>query len=68
VVLRTTTTGDIPCDRILAAAAEADLASVMVLGWSDGGDFYLASSGGDAGGLLLLIEMAKRTLFETMGA
>lgn len=60
VHLNIPTNGDIPCDRVLSGAEAANLESVLVLGWDQSGDFYIASSSGDVGKLLMLLELGER--------
>lgn len=53
------TTSDIPADTVLAAAASRQLVDVMVLGHEQDGTEFLASSTGDLGTILVLLERAK---------
>ena len=53
------TTLDIPADTVLASAARRQLVNVMVLGHEADGTEYLASSTGDLGTILVLLERAK---------
>ena len=55
---------DIPPTRILAKAAGAKLEKCFVIGETDEGDFYFASSIADGGTVLWLMEMAKKRLME----
>ena len=55
---------DIPAERILNKAREADLKNVVVIGWAENGEFYFASSMADGGDVLWLLEMAKKKLLE----
>jgi hypothetical protein len=52
------TTLDIPADTVLAAAT-GKLVDVMVIGFCDDGSEYAASSTGDLGKILVLLEHAK---------
>lgn len=53
---------DIPVSRVLNNAA--DLENVVVIGWTKEGDFYFASSKGDGGDVIYLLELAKKKLLE----
>lgn len=53
---------DIPADRILSAAIEADLETAVVVGWDQDGNMYFASSSGYGPDLLWLLEKAKASL------
>jgi hypothetical protein len=55
---------DSPTERILRKAQEADLGTVVVIGWDESGEFYFASSVADGGETLWLLEMAKKKLLE----
>lgn len=55
----------IPPEKILAKAATKDLTSVVVIGYDSDGDFWFASSDADGGGVLWLLELAKKRLFES---
>ena len=55
---------DIPAERILTKALEADLSHALVLGWDDDGDFYFAGSYGGGPETLWLLELAKKRLME----
>jgi hypothetical protein len=59
VVRGLVTTLDIPADTVLAAASGRQLVDVMVLGHEADGAEYLASSTGDLGTILVLLERAK---------
>lgn len=65
VNLPVVTTLDLPPDRILDAAKEADLGSVVVVGHTKDGHLYFAGSMADGGEVLWLFERAKLAL---MGA
>ena len=66
IVLRAVTGLDIPAECVLRAALDKDLKSVAVLGWTDDGDTYLASSLADGGALLWLMEIAKLKMMAVM--
>jgi hypothetical protein len=55
---------DIPPERTLNAALKKGLAEVVVIGFDQDGDFYFASSKSDGGGVIWLLEMAKKKLLE----
>lgn len=55
---------DIPVERILARAAEANLKTVVVIGWDQDGDPYFAASIADGPEVLWLLELTKQRLFE----
>jgi hypothetical protein len=58
------TTLDIPCERILRKATEADLETVIVIGREKDGELYFASSVADGGDVLWLMEIAKKALLD----
>lgn len=58
------TTLDIPPERILRKAIDADLQEVIIIGTSQEGDMYFAGSMADGGNALWLIEKAKKALLE----
>lgn len=62
------TTLDIAAERVLEGAHEARLASAVVIGHAENGDFYFASSIADGGDVLWLLEVAKKKLLEMGGA
>lgn len=41
-----TTVNDVPVENVLQGALDADLGSVIVLGWTQEGEFYAAGSDG----------------------
>lgn len=53
---------DIPCERALRRAAEADLQSVIVIGRDKDGELFFSSSMADGGDVLWLMEIAKKEL------
>jgi hypothetical protein len=55
---------DIPAEKLLNEALNADLEGVVVLGWTNDGLSYFSWSYADAGESLLLLELAKRELLE----
>lgn len=56
---------DIPVERVLRRAQEADLQSVVVLGYDANGEEYFCSSISDGGSVVWLIERAKLNLLRT---
>ena len=56
---------DLPPERILQKALEANLTGVVVIGWEEGGDIYHASSLADGGEVLWLLEKTKQDLLNT---
>lgn len=62
VNLDVATSLDIPVDRILSAAIEADLETAVVVGWDQDGNIYFASSSGYGPDVLWLLEKAKASL------
>lgn len=63
--LHETTDDEIPVDRVLEGVPSEEMSSVLVVGWkkADGG-LYAASSTGEAGELLVLIELFKRAVID----
>lgn len=55
---------DLPVNRILESAIEADMVEVVVLGYDKDGGYYFASSKGDGPSVLWLLEYSKRRLFQ----
>lgn len=53
---------DLPAERILRRALEADLEGVVVIGWCGDGTRYFASSYAAGPEVLWLLETAKRDL------
>lgn len=56
------TTLDVPPERVLRRAMEADLEKVVVIGWDKEGEEYFASSVADGGDVLWMLERAKINL------
>lgn len=61
-VLPVTTTHDIPTERVLNGAMLAELKSCVVIGVTQEGELYFASSMADGGDVLWWMEKAKHTL------
>ena len=55
---------DLPPNRILKAAIDADLKCVLILGFDKEGEEYLASSLADGGDAMWLMERCKMRLLE----
>jgi hypothetical protein len=55
---------DIPAERVVEAAKEADLESVVVLGYDRDGDEYFASSFAGSPEVIYLMERLKKKLLE----
>ncbi len=53
---------DLPADRVCNAAAEKDLAGVLIIGHDKDGELYFASTYADGGHALWLMELAKKEL------
>lgn len=58
------TTLDIPPDRVLEGAI-GKMDEVIVIGWDEEEEFYMAFNKSNIGGLLHLIEIAKKQLLES---
>ncbi|NIA72284.1 hypothetical protein HBA54_27195 [Pelagibius litoralis] len=54
---------DLPPDRVLEGA-KGKLERVVVLGFTESGDVFFASSGADGGDVIWLMEKAKKALLE----
>jgi hypothetical protein len=62
VILPVVTRLDVPVERIINAAMEADLESIVIVGYDKDGEQYFASSIADGGTILWLFEKAKKDL------
>jgi hypothetical protein len=58
---------DIPPERVLNSAKEANLENCVVIGWEKNGDFYFASSIASGPEVIWLLELAKKKLLEIKG-
>jgi hypothetical protein len=67
VILPVVTTLDIPAERILTQAIEADLKEAMIIGTSKDGSFFFAATFGDGGNVLWLLEKARIAIMKTTG-
>lgn len=68
ITLPCITTHNLPAERVLNGALEADLAGVVVLGYDKEGKPYFASSYADGGDVMWLMELLKRELLNTADA
>ena len=50
---------DIPCDKILNSAIEAKLGFCVVIGETQDGEIFTATSTGDLADIILALELAK---------
>ena len=66
VIADIVTSHDLPPMRVLAAAAERGLVSVIVVGYDKDGDEYFASSLSDGGDALWLLSRAQTKLLDTV--
>lgn len=66
VTLQVETTLDLPLDRILDGARDAEVTAALVLGYDKAGEFYMASQTVDAGKLLILMERGKGLLMRRL--
>jgi len=63
VLLDCITTLDLPASRVMdAAKREIGNGQFIISGWGEDGEFYLGSNFSDKGGLLLLLELAKKRI------
>lgn len=56
---------DIPAEKILRKALDADLAEVVVIGFGPEGEYFFAASKADGADVLWLLELTKHELFVT---
>ncbi len=54
---------DLPVDRVLEAA-KGQLQSVVVIGWTEDGEEYFASTDPNGGSVIWLLERFKKALLE----
>ena len=57
------TKGNVNPDQVLMAAV-GEMESTLLLGFSKTGQFYMASSDGELGNLLVLLEMARAAMMD----
>lgn len=55
---------DMPAERVLSGALGSDLTAAVVLGWTEDGEFYFASSKADSAEVIYLLERAKFDLLK----
>lgn len=55
---------DLSAERILQAAIDAKIETAVILGYDAYGEFYFASTKGDGGDVIWLMEIAKKKLLE----
>lgn len=65
IIWQGVTKHDLPPERILDAAKDAGLTSVVVMGWDKDGDEYFASSLADGGNVMWLMRRCEKMLLET---
>lgn len=66
IELQNITSLDLPPERILRGASEADLSAVIVIGYDKDGGEYFASSIADGPEVLWALERAKLRLMQTV--
>ena len=64
IILPVVTTLDCPPSRVLEMAAGVAMESAVVIGMTEDGEFYFASSVADGGSVLWLLALAKKRLME----
>jgi hypothetical protein len=64
VVLPVITSLNLPTERLLQAAMDHKLGSVVIIGYDTDGEFYFASSEASGPSVLWDLEMAKKKLLE----
>jgi hypothetical protein len=57
---------DLPVEKVLAGANEADLASVVICGYRKDGSFFTATSHADGGDCLWSLRMCERALMKAV--
>jgi len=62
VLLNVVTRLDIPVERVLDGATNAELEEVVVIGYDKEGEFYFSSNKANGGSVLWLLEQAKKEL------
>lgn len=68
IELQIVTKLDIPVERVLNRALEADLAECVIVGFTQEGGLFFASNKADAGAVLYHLEMAKKRLLDICDA
>lgn len=64
VILPVITTLDVPVERILNKAQEADLDAALVIGWKKDGGFFFASSYADSAQVIYLLRRGEHDLLK----
>ena len=64
VILDLVTSLDLPAERVIDGAAKASLEEVVIIGFNKDGEFYFSANKSDGGGILWLMELAKKKLLE----
>lgn len=62
VILDCATTLDIPVERALTGALDAELTEVVVMGWDKNGELWMGSSKAKKADILWLMERGKQFL------
>jgi len=55
---------DLPAERVLNGAIQANLERCVIVGFDSKGELYFASTKADGGEVLWLFELAKKALME----
>jgi hypothetical protein len=63
-ILRVSTTLDLPAERVLNAAINANLENCVIVGFDAEGKMHFASTKGSAGFVLWAFEKAKKVLMD----
>lgn len=64
VNLNVVTLLDLPVERVIDGAREADLETIVILGYDQDGMEFFSSNKADGGGVLWLMERLKRQLLD----
>lgn len=64
IILPVVTRLDVPVDRVVNDKVATELASAVVVGYDQNGDFYFASSIASGPEVVWLFELAKRELLK----
>lgn len=57
---------DLPAEKVLDAAREQNLKDAIVIGSCENDDLYFAGTTSDVGRVILLLELAKQQLLESL--
>lgn len=60
------TTLDLPSERILGGAREREITDIVLLGYDKDGEFYMACAPADLRDMLVLVELAKRQIMDSL--